>query len=408
MKKLYLFFLFLFLFTPTLFAESTVSNRIGTLSTSSIILDFDGQQLTTYTALEGNYILVSSLRDLGFSITYDSPTGVVNINSPAQINKVSSSPPDLSSKAYTLYSSPVWIGDFKTHALICDGNVLIPIGALRQLYHIDIDTNSTTYKMNLKTPLHITATASLIKNDLPTPISISIVDLYWDNGFIMQPGQYDLNPFESLPRFLDIVTPEKSNKLYITTLIQSATGRELNYNNTNMFGQTNAALFKYASKLNEVSLLDLGDPIDMDTLIWAESTINQQSINSNTPYLVWTNINLQSTFIFKGTNGNWKLIKHFLCSTGKSSSPTPKGNFALTKKVPYFGVEKGYRCKNAFGFIGTTYLYHSVMFDKTGSYLLKGTGELGKPASAGCIRLSVANSEWFYSNLLSGTKVIID
>lgn len=408
MKKLCLFFLFLFLFTPTLFAQSIVSNRIGTLSTSSIILDFDGQQLTTYTALDGNYILVSSLRNLGFYITYDSPTGIVTISPPTQINKVSAPSSNLSSKSYALYSSQVWIGDFRTHALICDGNVLIPIGALRQLYHIDIDASSTTYKMNLKNPLHITATASLIKNDLPTPISVSTIDLYWDNGFIMQPSQYDLKPLESLPRFLEIVAPEKSNKLYITTLIQSATGRELDYNNTNMFGQTNAPLFKYASKLNELSTLDLGDPIDMETLIWAESTVNQKTINSNTPYLVWTNIDLQRTFIFKSNNGEWKLMKHFLCSTGKSSSPTPKGTFALTKKVPYFGVEKGYRCKNAFGFIGTTYLYHSVMFDKTGSYLLRGTGELGKPASAGCIRLSVVNSEWFYSNMLSGTKVIID
>lgn len=48
------------------------------------------------------------------------------------------------------------------------------------------------------------------------------------------------------------------------------------------------------------------------------------------------------------------------------------------------------------------------MFDKTGSYLLQGKGELGARASAGCIRLSVENSEWFYNNMLSGTKVFID
>ena len=406
MKKLYLVLLFFFLFAPTLFAQSISSNRIGTLSTSSTILDFDGQQVITYNALELNYVPVSSLRELGFYITYDASTGIVTINPPTQLSQPFTSIPTLSLKPYTLYTPQVWIGDFRTHAIVSEGNVLIPIGALRQLYHIDID--GTTYKMTLKAPLHITATASLIKNDLPTPISVSIIDLYWDNGFIMQPSKYDLKPFESLPRFLEIIPSEKINKLYITTLIQSATGRELNYSNTNMFGQTNSSLFKYVSKLNELSSLDLGDPIDIETLIWAESTINQKGLSSNTSYLVWTNIDLQRTFIFQSINGNWKLIKHFLCSTGKSYSPTPKGTFALTKKVPYFGVEKGYRCKNAFGFIGTTYLYHSVMFDKTGSYLLKGTGELGKPASAGCIRLSVANSEWFYSNMLSGTKVIID
>ncbi|MEG0712023.1 MAG: L,D-transpeptidase [Niameybacter sp.] len=402
MKKIYLVIFFCFLFTTSLCASESTS-ILGTLSSASIQLEFESQKVTPYTALELDYIPVSTLRQLGFPVDYDQLTSKITIHRPNQILLSDTSTLTLVSKPYTVYDAEIWIDGFKTHGIICEGNVLIPIGALRQLFHIEI--NDTTYKMTPKEPLHITATANLIENNLPTPISISLIDLYWDNGFIMQPSHYDVAPLETLSRSTNTL---HNNKRYITTLIKSATGRELNYTNESMFGQTNGLLFDNYTRMNLLADLDLGDPIDFATLVWAESTVNTKSLSSKTPYLVWTNIDLQSTFIFEGSKGNWQLIKHFLCSTGKTSSPTPKGSFALTHKVPYFGLEKGYRCKNAFGFIGTTYLYHSVMFDKSGSYLLQGKGDLGQRASAGCIRLSVEHSEWFYNNMINGTTVLID
>ena len=67
----------------------------------------------------------------------------------------------------------------------------------------------------------------------------------------------------------------------------------------------------------------------------------------------------------------------------------------------------GIICKYAFGFIGTTYLYHSIIYDKTGTYLLENKGVLGKKASDGCIRFSVEHAKWFYDNMISGTTVYI-
>lgn len=404
MKKVSVILLFCFFLTTPLFATNIMStNPLGKLSQSNVELDFNGEKVSTYTAFKSDYVPVSSLRSIGFPIDYDITSGKVVINSPSLISSPTSQALSFKNNSFALYESDVWIGDFKTHAIVSEDNVLIPIGALRQLYHIDI--TDTTYHMTPKEPLHIIANSNTITNNLPTPITVSLIDLYWDNGFIMQPSNYDLSPLETRSRTMNVL---HDNKKYITTIIKQATGRELNYNNGSMFGQTNDLLFDYYTKLKYLDLSSLGDPIDFDTLIWAESTINSKNMSSKTKYLVWTNIDLQRTFIFEGSTGNWKLKKYFLCSTGKSSSPTPKGSYELTRKVPYFGVEKGYRCKNAFGFIGTTYLYHSVMFDKTGSYLLEGKGELGARASAGCIRLSVENSEWFYSNMLSGTKVFID
>ena len=93
--------------------------------------------------------------------------------------------------------------------------------------------------------------------------------------------------------------------------------------------------------------------------------------------------------------------------TERDSTPTPTGTFALTYKVPSFGQNKGYCCKYAFGFIGTNYLYHSIIFDRTGTYLLEGKGVLGKKASQGCIRFSAENAKWFYDHLISGSTVYI-
>ena len=112
--------------------------------------------------------------------------------------------------------------------------------------------------------------------------------------------------------------------------------------------------------------------------------------------------------MFTSVDGKWQIVKHFVCSSGKPSTPTPTGTYKLTRKVPSFGQNKGYCCKNAFGFIGTTYLYHSIIFDKTGTYLLEGKGVLGKKASDGCIRLSPENSKWFYDHLISGSTVWIN
>ncbi|MHC1746905.1 MAG: L,D-transpeptidase [Cellulosilyticaceae bacterium] len=138
-----------------------------------------------------------------------------------------------------------------------------------------------------------------------------------------------------------------------------------------------------------------------------EAYINSKNFSSKTGYLVWTDLYRQRTYIFKGKQNNWKLYKDFLCSTGKNITPTPRGEYALRSYVPYFGVSKGYRCKNAIQISGD-YLYHSIIFDKTGTYLLEGKGVLGQRASQGCIRFSEENSAWFYSNMPLGTKVWIN
>lgn len=137
-----------------------------------------------------------------------------------------------------------------------------------------------------------------------------------------------------------------------------------------------------------------------------EQYINKKNIESKTKYLVWTDLHRQRTYVLQGSKNNWELLKSIPSSTGRDITPTPKGQFTLNKRVPYFG--KGYMAKNAVAFIGTEYLYHSVLYDATGKYLLEGRGVLGQKASQGCIRFSPEDSLWFYNTMPLGTKVYIN
>lgn len=138
-----------------------------------------------------------------------------------------------------------------------------------------------------------------------------------------------------------------------------------------------------------------------------EKYINSQDFSSKTKYFVWTDIYRQRTYVFEGSRNKWKLIRSMLSSTGKDTHLTPVGKYTLNVRVPSFGGNK-YRAKNAYGFIGTTYLYHSVLYDPTGKYLLSGWGHLGNKASSGCIRLSPEDSTWLYKTMPIGTGIFIN
>lgn len=54
------------------------------------------------------------------------------------------------------------------------------------------------------------------------------------------------------------------------------------------------------------------------------------------------------------------------------------------------------------------YLFHTVPTDANGNYKVAEAKKLGKkPASHGCIRLSVADAKWINQNVPQGTKVVI-
>ena len=96
---------------------------------------------------------------------------------------------------------------------------------------------------------------------------------------------------------------------------------------------------------------------------------------------------------------------------GKKKSTTPTGTY-------YIQAERGDSFYNPNLSEGANYwtswlnhgeyLFHTVPTDANGNYKVAEAKKLGKkPASHGCIRLSVADAKWINQNVPQGTKVVI-
>lgn len=102
-----------------------------------------------------------------------------------------------------------------------------------------------------------------------------------------------------------------------------------------------------------------------------------------------------------------RLVKAMYCSTGKNYS-TIKGSYRTQSKmrwhVLYHGVYGQY-CTRIHG----PYLFHSVPYTrvKKNAVQTREFNKLGRQASHGCIRLSVADAKWIYKNCPVGTRVVI-
>lgn len=127
--------------------------------------------------------------------------------------------------------------------------------------------------------------------------------------------------------------------------------------------------------------------------------------SSRTRYLIYVDKKKRYVTVYKGKIRNWTVVKRFRCSIGKPSTPTPSGTYHISSKVSHFGESKGYSVWYASGFIGTTYLIHSVV-------CYRGTkrvsdGRLGMAISHGCIRVAMGNAKWIYNHVGGGTTVYI-
>ena len=130
-----------------------------------------------------------------------------------------------------------------------------------------------------------------------------------------------------------------------------------------------------------------------------------QGYSSKTGYLIMVSYDDHIVSIYSGAQNNWKRIKRFSCAMGSSSTPTPTGVYSVTSKIYSFGDGANYTCYYATGFVGTTYLFHSVLYD-AGTFNLQ-DGRLGLNISHGCVRLDINDAKWIYDNIPYGTTVVI-
>lgn len=135
-------------------------------------------------------------------------------------------------------------------------------------------------------------------------------------------------------------------------------------------------------------------------------TINTLNIESNTPYLIYVNLNDQKTYVYEGSSNNWTLEKDFPCSSGMESEATPKGVYTITGRGDWFYSDEYEQGGKYWVQFWGDYLFHSLPYDETQNTIVDYT--LGVPASHGCIRLAVEDSKWLFENMPDDTKVIIN
>lgn len=151
------------------------------------------------------------------------------------------------------------------------------------------------------------------------------------------------------------------------------------------------------NKVSGVLMRTIGDDMDRKA----------QYYSSRKNYLILVNYKNHKVRVYKGKKNRWTRVKNFTCTLGKRSTRTPRGTFSVGRKGKYFNTGGGARCWYWTGFIGTTYLFHSVLYNRNKRPTKIIDGRLGRNLSHGCIRLSLSNAKWIYKYVPRKTKVVI-
>lgn len=130
------------------------------------------------------------------------------------------------------------------------------------------------------------------------------------------------------------------------------------------------------------------------------------------PFAITVDVNNQVTTVYgRDENGDYTVVvRQMLCSTGTRKNPSDIGTFTLngrTARWCYFtewGSHAQYWTR-----INSSIAFHSVIYNtvNTMDLSVKSYKNLGKRASHGCIRLTVADAKWIYNNCGAGTVVTI-
>ena len=131
-----------------------------------------------------------------------------------------------------------------------------------------------------------------------------------------------------------------------------------------------------------------------------------QSYSSSTKYLILVNRNKCRTAIFEGKKNNWNYTRYWSCAVGKPSTPTVTGVFRTGQKGLYFNTGTYERCWYFTRFYGS-YLFHSVLYDRSSTPSVITDGTLGAKVSHGCVRLNINDAKWIYDVIPSNTTVVV-
>ena len=132
-------------------------------------------------------------------------------------------------------------------------------------------------------------------------------------------------------------------------------------------------------------------------------TEKAQSLTSKTKWLILCDTSNYFVGVFKGSQGNWKMVRFIYVAVGKPSTPTKKGTFYIRKKKKKFFADV-VRCKWCSSFKGS-YYFHSWPYYWNGKKVYSPV--LGKGVSHGCVRMATDDAKYIYKKVPLKSKVVV-
>jgi lipoprotein-anchoring transpeptidase ErfK/SrfK len=157
---------------------------------------------------------------------------------------------------------------------------------------------------------------------------------------------------------------------------------------------------------------EVGQMRPMTGNYWQESSMLQPypDLSQYNNLSITVSTTQQRVYFKSGT----QTIYVMYASTGGSDGSTPTGTYAVQSKAywgaTFYNASEGEGANYAVSWLDDgLYLFHSVPIDANGNYILSQATLLGQSAAShGCVRLSVADSQWLYDNIQVGTPVTIE
>lgn len=354
---------------------------------------------------------------------------------------------------------PVYIGNIRSYAVKTETGLFVPVEAAAALGPLVVLEKAYLLEEKpYESPQYFKMDETSIENTMDYPINVRLTHLFW-NGETIQVKEEEkyFKAHESMPKSFVSEQLKAKEALYITSIAEPLEDLVHTSDTESFYGQKDAQFWKRyttSKRKEELNVLfpryrlmgklnDAAGPFKAheEVEIWRaekntyyvvrdqkgktyhlpcgsvkletkwvtlpshkitkedlEDFVNLNEVESETDYCIWTDIYRQRTHVFRKINDKWAHEKTFVCSSGKEKSITPQGFFKVEYLIPYFGTGKNFRCKNAVVFF-KDYMFHSILFDKTGTYIKSGQYELGQRVSHGCIRLSETDSRWLYTHI---------
>ncbi len=133
--------------------------------------------------------------------------------------------------------------------------------------------------------------------------------------------------------------------------------------------------------------------------------INAKDYASDTQYIIWVNRTYQRVNVFEGSQGSWRLIKTFLCGTGRAGHATPVSVSKVRHRLPGGWVHPTYSVRPVVYFLTGGYAFHSRLWNRNHTALTDPS--IGYPISKGCVRMYDEDIQWIFDTIPEGTTVVV-